>query len=270
MAKFNPTVEDLKNLEKRWHEIFKRVGNGSLDPRGTYEALQPIVEGKFPVLSDPFGQYVHLLFPLDRQLELLKEYNKKYWGGAITEDMFATVNTESDHVQRVRDLEILYVQFGSDMETFENWVAVWRGENPNFYRGDSLNDGYEICRLPKNARPYSVGIHRIRIDLAAHWDPRKSRSVDDVWEEVEGTTEQLAHGEVYAAYALHTELLRKTDGVNLPYFDAAGYKIKAAGDSEWRNAPYGDWDADDREAGVSSHWADDRDSGCAAPVVWES
>lgn len=58
MVKFSPTSQDLINLEKRWHEIFKRVGNGTLDPRGAYDALQPIVEGKFPLVSEPFGSYV--------------------------------------------------------------------------------------------------------------------------------------------------------------------------------------------------------------------
>lgn len=270
MAKFSPNVEDLKNLQKRQNEIFKRVGNGTLDPRGVYEALQPIVEGKFPVLFDPFGNYSGLLLPLDKQLELLREYNEKYWGGVITEEMFAVVDTESDHVQRVEDLEILFVQFGSDMETFENWVAVYRGEQENSWRGGSLNKGYDICQLSANTRHYSVGIHCIHINLAAHWDPKNGRSVDDVRARAKDSVVNLAHGEVFATYALHTELLQKTDGINLPYFDAAGYEVKPAGDSEWRYAPYGNWDADGRKASVDSSWTNDRDSIYAAPVVRES
>lgn len=270
MARFSPTAQDFVNLEKRMHEISKRVGNGTLDPKGAYDALQPIVEGRFPLVSDPFGNYTGMLLSLDQQLVLLREYNEKYWSGVITEDMFAAVNTASDHVQRFEDLEILYVQFGSDKETFENWVAVFKGEHPNFCRGDSLNEGYDIRRLGHNTRSYPVGIHRMHINLAAHWDPKKSTSVDDTLAEVKGSAENLAHGEVYAAYGLHTELFEQTDGTNLPWFDAAGYQVLASGEDEWRDAPYGYWFAGDRRASVYSYWAGVRDRGYARPVVWES
>ena len=270
MAKFSPTVQDLENLDKRITEIKKRVYKGSLDPKGAYDALQPIIEGKFPLVSDPFGNYTGMLLSLDQQFALLREYNEKYWGGKITEEQFAAVNTDSDHTQRVEDLEILYVEFGSPKETFENWIAVIKGENPRFWRGGSLNDGYDIRLFNRNVQKYSPGIHRIHINLVVDWNPENGNSVDASRSRVKGTKENLAHGEVFAAYALHTELLQATDGTNLPYFDAPGYEVKPSGVSEWRVAPYGDWSAGGGRAGVNSSRADDRGQDFAAPVVWES
>ena len=269
MAKFNPNSQDFINLEKRWHEIFKRVGNGTLDPKSTYDALQLIIEGKFPLVFDPFFKYVHLLLSLDQQLALLRKYNEKYWNGAIPEDMFAAVNTTSDHVQQIEDLEILYVQFGSDKQTFENWVAVIKDKQPNVWFDDSLGNGYDIRRLGTNTHQYTFGIYRVHINLAAYWEPKKGRSVDNVRQQVKGTTEQLAHAEVFAAYALHIELFLQADGRNLPWFDAAGYEVKASGSDRWQNAPYGRWDTFARSANVDSYRIDDLSQSYATPVVWK-
>lgn len=268
MARFNPTAQDLINLEKRLHEVFKRAGKGSIDSRGAYEALQPIVEGKFPVLSDPFARYAHLLLSLDQQLKLIREYNKKYWGGVLTEEMFAAINTESDHVQRVEDLEILHAEFATPRDTFEAWAKVIEGTQPKFWRGDSIiKEGYAI-RLSSSTLQNEPGIHRLHINLVAHWDTENGRSVDNVREQVKGTTENLAHGEVFATYGLHADLLQATDGTNLPYFDAAGYEVKPADVSEWRHAPYLRWNAGDRRAYLGSGWTDDSYRDYAAPVVW--
>ena len=293
MVKFSPTSQDLINLEKRWHEIFKRVGNGTLDPRGAYDALQPIVEGKFPLVSEPFGSYVKsnikygnkeatdkeiakvaniagMLLSLDQQLALLREYNETYWNGAIPEDMFAAIDTTSDHVQRVDDLEILYVQFGSDKETFQNWVAVIKGEQPNFWCDGILTKGYDIRRIATSTRQYPFGIFRVHINLVAHWELKNRRSVDKVREQVKGMPERLAHAEVFAAYALHTELFQATDGINLPSFEAAGYRVKASRDRYWGGAPYANWSAHDRRAYVGCGGIGFRGCTVAAPVVWES
>ena len=42
-----------------------------------------------------------------------------------------------------------------------------------------------------------------------------------------------------------------------------------SGESEWRNAPYGNWNADNGKANVNSNWTDNRNQSYAAPVVWE-
>lgn len=266
------TLEDREGFSSQLAELIRRFGADQLDiPRAT-PLLQAIMTDQYDNVQfvDSFVRYQPMLLSLEAQLTLLREYNEKYWDGVITEDMFAAVDTTSDHVQRVENLEILYVQFGTDKETFENWVAVIKGEQPNFWRGDSLAKGYDIRRLAVNTRQYTLGIFRVHINLAAHWESKNGRSVDNVREQVKGTPEQLAHGEVFAAYALHTELLQATDGTNLPYFDSAGYEVMASGDGKWRNAPCGDWDAGYRRARVDSRWTDDRRQDFAAPVVWES
>ena len=262
----------FKQLRGQLYDLETRALDGQIDLDRAPELLQVVLTDQYSNIRfiDPFVRYAHLSLPLDEQLSLLRKYNEKYWIGAITEDMFAAVDTMSDHTQRVEDLEILYVEFGSPKETFENWVAVWKGENPDFWRGDSLNDGYDIRRLARNTKKYPVGIHRIHINLVADWDPENGNSVDDTRNRVKGTKEKLAHGEVFAAYALHTELLQATDGTNLPYFDAAGYEVKPSGVSGSRHAPYGEWNADDGKADVDSGWTDGRDRDYAAPVVWES
>lgn len=266
------TLVEREEFSSQLADLIKRFGADQINIPQSRPLLQAILTDQLANIQfvDPFFGYANLLLPLDKQFELLVEYNEKYWNGAITKDIFATVDTASDHIQRVEDLEILYMQFGSDKDTFENWVAVFKGEHPNFDRGGSLGESYDIRRLAKNTFKYPVGIHRIHINLAAHWDPKKSTSVDDTLAQVKGSTEKLAHGEIFAAYGLHTELFQKTDGVNLPYFDSAGYQVKPFGDSEWRFAPYGRWIADDRRAKVDSYWTDYGFQSCARPVVWES
>lgn len=266
-------LEKFKQFKKQLHDMEMRALDGQINLDQAPQILQVVSTDRLDQIQllDLFARFSHLLLPLDEQLALLREYNEKYWGGALTEDMFAAVDTESDHAQRVEDLELLYVEFGSPKETFENWVAVWKGEQPGFWRGDSLSDGYKIRRLAKNTRKYPVGIHRIHINLAANWSPKQGRSVDDVRDWLKGDTrDKLAHGEVFAAYALHTELLQKTDGTNLPYFDAAGYEVKLSGDSEWRSVPYGYWSAVNSKAYVRSYSTDGRLQRYAAPVVRES
>lgn len=266
-------LDKFKQFRGQLHDMETRALDGQIDLDRAPKLLQVVLTDQYSNIRfiDPFARYAHLLLPIDKQLALLRKYNEKYWGGAIPEDMFAVVDTTSDHAQRVEDLEIFYVQFESDMDTFEKWLAVWKGEQPGFWRGDSLGDGYKIRRLARNTQKYSAGcIHRIHINLAADWDPENGNSVDDSRSRVKDTKEKLAHGEAFAAYALHPKLLQQTDGTNLPYFNAAGYEVKSSGDSEWRRAPYGFWFAGISGASVFSGWTDNRLQICASPRVWES
>lgn len=235
-------------------------------------SLQALAEGKLQPV-DPFARYAHLLLPIDKQLERYFLFNENYWKSTqVEQGLKAFDSCSSDHVQRVEDLELLYLLPGAtDKEAFEAFIVVWKGENPGFLRGSSLGNGYDIRRLAKNTFKYEpFTVYRRRINLAADWDSENGNSVDDSRNRVKVTKENLAHGEPFAAYALHPELLQQTDGTNLPYFDAPGYEVKPSGVSEWRFAPYGCWNADYSWAFVNSYWSDYRYQIYATPRVWES
>ena len=46
------TVDQLIGLHAQMNEVFKRVGNGSLDPTAVKRALQDIIEGKLPLMQN--------------------------------------------------------------------------------------------------------------------------------------------------------------------------------------------------------------------------
>ena len=260
---------DLERSFAQLYEIQKQLHSGALSPLQTRKPLQDILEHRFGTTETPFDRYSHLLQSLDDQLERLRRYNREYWDNRLTDEQLAAVDVSGDITQRVNDLTTFHVQFDSLEETIEMWWRVYVGEQPKHWRWDELKlDSEHLRLLPSNVATYEPGIHRIRIDLVAHWEPENGRTVEEVRDQAKGTDEILAQLEVLSAYGIHSELLREQDGENLPYSDMPGTDVTVPGDSE----PYAlcvFWNPAYRRAYLSASWVDDRDSFWAAPVLRE-
>lgn len=263
------TAEQLVRINGQAHEIIKRVANGSLDVQAVRQALQQIIEKKPSVQDSRFDSYNHLLLSLEDQKTRSLYYDRRYWGGRYHEQIL-TLNTCSNHTQRVDDLEVFHIQFASFEETVEMWWRVYVGEQPKQVLRDELKlDPEHLRPLTSNVRQYEPGIHRIRIDLAAHWEPENGRTLEEVRGGAKGTDEILAGLEVLSAYGLHSELFREQDGENLPYSDMPGTDVSVPGDSRLY-ALCVHWLPFYHEAMLRAHWVSLRSNEWAAPVLRES
>lgn len=230
------------------------------------------------VTATGLDRYTPYLLSVTDQLERISEFNDRFWGGFFTQEEAAlalgivgTGDYSHGHVQSVDDLEILYVDFGSPEKTVEMWWKVLVGTQPNAWRWDKLKTDAKHLRLHSYARQYGPGIHRVRINLVANWEPKDGRTVIQARERALATAQTLAAGEVLAAYGLHDELLRQQDGENLPYTDLAGYEATLPGDRPWAHYPYLDWSRSGRRVRLLAYWtAYVSYYDWAAPVVRES
>lgn len=217
------------------------------------------------------ARYHHLLLSPFDQKQRLMEYNLKYWGGRFTNEILALdTSGDTNITQRVDDLTIFHVQFDSLEETAEMWWRVYVGEQPAHWRSDALQLDCEHLRLlASNIAIYEPGIHRVRINLVAHWEPESGRTIEEVRDQAKGTNEILAQLEVLSAYGLHPELFREQDGENLPYTDMPGTSV---------SVPYTPspcalciyWNRTYCKADLDAYWVGNRFYKWAAPVVRES
>jgi hypothetical protein len=197
-------------------------------------------EGATGRLSGDGSRYARLLMPLAVQLERLHHYNRRFWGACLTKEQLAGVDTSSNHVQRVDDLEILHVEFSSPNETVRMWwrailavqIRCPRHEDPIFL-------GTRNLRLAPGAYRYEPGIHRVRINLTALWEPDFGLTIDEARSKAATDAETLCAAEPLSAYGLHHWLLRQVDGKSLPYAQMAGfeYSFKAWIKRSWDRVP---------------------------------
>ena len=246
-------INKKRGLAKSWVEDLR-------------QRLNPVSATSATIVQDRFAQY---LLSLEDQLNLLEVLDANVWGGQANKvGWFDSVDTTSDHVQSVDDLEILYVEFGSPKGNVEmHWKAIVANQ-PRVWRWDGLKTDQKHLRLGPNAKQYEPGIHRIRINLVAHWEPEDGRTIIDVRRQAAASGETLTHAEVLAVYGLHDELLRQQDGENLPYADMAGFEVAISGGRPWAAVPCLGWDRFDGKARLHAGWADYVSRGWAAPATF--
>jgi hypothetical protein len=220
------------------------------------EQLQPI----------RFDRYQQFLMPLDRQLDCLLGLDAKVWNSRVTNaGWFDGLSTVSDHEQTVEDLEFFWVSFGSlDEDLRLHWQAIAAKQRVPNDGGLYIKTNDEHARLHHTARTYAPGIHRVRINLLANWEPQNGRSVTQVREQVPGG-QWLAQAETLGAYETHYELLRETDGENLPRPDLAGIEYRYPGDRDFKHCPCVIRSGD--KFGLSAAWTGNVAHGWSAPVV---
>lgn len=261
---------DVERGFAQLYEIQKRFLNGSLSPLAARQPLQDIIEGRFSA-SNRFDRYKPHLLGLEDQLNLWEVLDANVWNGQVKANgWFDSVDTTSNHIQSVDDLEIFYIEFGSPELNIEAYWKAIKVNQPNVWRYNGLKTDPEHFRLAPQARQYEPGIHRIRINLVAHWEPEDGRSVSQVRQQASLMSEAVAAAEVMAAYAVQYELLRQQDGRNLPYADMAGYEATVPGAEAWAGCPYIYWNQVIREVSLDAGWSDSVNDYWAVPVLRES
>ncbi len=224
-----------------------------------------------PIQAD-VEHYSRLLLSLDEQLALLRQYNTTYWDSRLTENELTQAFSleETSRQQRIDDLTVLHVEFGSLRETLEMWWRVIAGEQPRSER--KVYDTSSLRLLDFNVRSYSYGINLVRINLVAHWKPQSERkfwderSLAETRRQAHAAHETLAQLELMSAYGLHPTLMREQNGRDVPYtwlpgIDAFGF----AGDKA--QALYLWWVQLSEKAEFNARRASYRSGKWATPVI---
>lgn len=263
------TDQEAATYLRRVERVTRMFLSGERDQAYILQSLQELGDGKYAV-SEPFDRYNHLLLSLDDQLKRLRRFNAMYWDNRLTDEQFAAVDASGHIAQKVNDLTSLHVQFDSLEETVEMWWRAYVGEQHKHWRWSELQvDAGHLRRITSNVRHYEPGIHKVRINLVAHWEPKAGRTLEEVRDLAKSRGEILAQLEVLSAYGLHSELFREQDAVNLPYSDMPGTDVSISGSSH-TEALCVYWNPFGRGASLDSGWGFHRNYDWAAPVVWES
>lgn len=226
--KDNKSIENLFALIARQNEVVKRVKNGGLSMSDALSLTQAILDGKLPTKKDNFPQFAHLLRPLSAQATELRSLNKKMPKGMRVPDCwFDEIDTDSDHIQMVEDLEfflILPLQ-GTLRAAIEYQLKLIELTQPGIWRSSDFNNEIVDAYLDETADKSmfeKCGIFRRRINLVSYWDPKNGSSVDQARQHASANGILLAGLAAIGAYAAQDpELYQKQDGENLPYFDIA-------------------------------------------------
>jgi hypothetical protein len=221
--------------------------------------------------SNRFDSYSPYLLDLRTQLDLLWRYNQLYWDHRLTDEQLAAVETSSDHSQRVDDLEILHVEGNSLQDTFWMWWQVLRGEQPDSGTLNPVGIDPERLRLcSSNTRAYKSGIHRIRLNLVAHWELYDGRTIREVRDQAKASGEILAGTEILSAYGILSDLLRQNDGLNMPYAELAALESTFRANEPWSRGLGLRWSEFGRGRNtlvLCDFWAGDAHHNWAAPVL---
>jgi hypothetical protein len=219
------------------------------------------------VRDELFADFQPLLSSLDDQFQRIREFNHEFWGNALPPAALDNVDTATDHVQSVDDLEVLHVELGSPATTLDLWWTVIAQTQPRSSRwlGAVLDD--EHLRLAESAAHYAPGIHRVRINLVANWCPATGRTVAQARAQARSRGQWLAHSEALAAFGLHPALLERVDGDALPFVDLAGFELRVPGDSSWNLCPSVYWPRGGRRVDMDVYFADGIGYDWAAPTV---
>jgi hypothetical protein len=230
------TVDELVTVTALCNEIIKRVANGSLEVRDTSRALQELIDGHLP-WYDRFAAFNGILLDLKEQQRRLLELDRVYWGGRFT-NQIRDLDVSGSYDQRVDSLRVYHVAGKTPQDTVNNiWWPVIRGTWPNAYRWEELKTDPDHLAEGPNSRHYATGVHLVRLNLVAHWDPERPHTIEQVRERANQNGELLAHGEVLSAYGLHPHLLGLLDGKNLPFADIAGFRANVTPGRDWRYVP---------------------------------
>ena len=258
-------------LGDRLAELRRVTVNGTRSYGEVMGALQSLIEGRGLSVAQAaqlqrfypqrdYSRYNPYLHSLGDQLQLLRELNQRMPGMLRVSDAWLDLDTASQHVQGVEDLEVFYVQLGTLEATCAFNQELVRLTQPAIYDSGFARDARSM-RLHRTAHRYEPGIHRVWINLVDNWDPEKGRTVDAVRAR---TVRDLAAVEAVGAYGLQDpRLYQSQDGVNLPYFDCAGLE-QCDG---FRLVPYSIWNEFGRGVGFSSCSADSVDRNFAAPSL---
>ena len=191
---------------------------------GEHPAYQP--QRHYPHYD--FSWSEQYLRPLDQQLDNLRKLNSLMGSQQVPDNWFDNVDTSSNHMQKIDDLEHWYVQCTTPRETLRYNLGLLEFEQGFILdeRGllhDSEDMELQFC---SSAMRRASGLYRVRTNLVDNWDPEKGRSNNVIGKRAIYECQQLATFEPLAAYALQDPgLFPRQDFMPLPYIDLAGVKV---------------------------------------------
>lgn len=187
------------------------------------------------VYSDRFSAFSHLLHPLSIQAPELRRKNSHITRSErVPDSWFDDLDTNSDHVQSVKDLEFFFiVPPGALKKVIEYQVRLIRMSQPNIWASMAFNSQIDDAYLDYDTADISMfakpGIYRRRINLVSYWDFKNGSCVDQARKQASARGILLAGLAAVGAYAAQDpRLCQKLDGENLPYLDIADLR---SGDS---------------------------------------
>ena len=248
------TVNGTREFDEVMYGVQSLIEGRALSPARAAQVIQ-----RFYPQRD-YSRYNPYLHSLGDQLQLLRDLNRQMPRKLRVSDAWLDLDTASQHVQGVEDLEFLYVR----LDTLEaTWVFNQKLVELTQPRVWDSGFGWDArsMRLHRTARQYELGIHRVRINLVDNWDPEIASAVDVVRQR---TTQELAAVEAVGAYGLQdVRLYQSQDGKNLPYFNCAALE---QGDG-FRRVPDSRWGGFLRQVYFDSHSATDVSRFFAAPSL---
>lgn len=172
--------------------------------------------------TDRFALYKRFLFPIEKQAPDLREKNRQMpTEFQIPDSEFDDVGTNSDHDQAYENLEFLFISLG-DFQKTQKLIRLQTMMTHGVWLADLSCEHENTFKLHKTAADYfykKAGIYRLRIDLAANWEPVAGYSADQIWKKCIKSGKKTNVGSLgNAALNVQDPKLRSLqDGIHLPY-----------------------------------------------------
>lgn len=218
---------------------------------------------------DQFSKYAKLLYPISRQAEYLRSLNNQMPKGMSVPDIwFTQLDTNSDHVQCVQDLEFFFVvPAGSIKKVIEYQIKLVELTQPRVWISPdfiSEVDGAYLDDTADKSMFAKPNIYRCRINLVSYWDPKNYSSVDKARQHASANGIFLAGLAAIGAYAAQDPVLYQSqDGENLPFFEIADIRSGDGGSRVF----YSFWTRYDREVCFQSDGSGYANRENARPLV---
>ena len=169
---------------------------------------------------DHYNNYRPLLYSLERQKSALRELNNRISGEMrIPDSWIEKLDTKSDHVQKIEDLESFFVVKETVEETLK-YQAILVNLNNIVGRSPGMGDVIEHLKLDRSANSSMYerpGVYRVRINLVDNWHP-SGTIVSKARTDAAAIGNKLAGLPAIGAYALQDpRLVRALNGRDLPY-----------------------------------------------------
>lgn len=171
--------------------------------------------------------HLHSLEEQRRRLKLLNRLLEN----DVPDDWFDDIDTHSNHIQSVRDLEYLFVVPSPNfLDTLNYQLSLAKAslQCSIIFFGE-FGIGFDDAALSVNADMSlykKPGIFKLRIDLMSGWDSNIGRSVDDFRYNASRNGTVIDCIPAIGAYAAQSpSLFKAQDGVTMPFFDLADIQI---------------------------------------------
>jgi hypothetical protein len=191
-------------------------------------------------MSIEVASYRDQLLTTRQQLDVLREYNRRYWAGHFSAAELAALEV-SDEFPTLDNLPVVHAEFGSAWDTIDAWKNVYLDSEITHWNTlpSTRRDFDSFIRQHAQTAHYKPGLRIVHMDLTRDGD--RYRSMRELYAAAEETPDMLlAHSEGLALVGLHRAFRESAEGYarrHTPYLP--GYQARNVFVSE---AWAGDWD----------------------------